>query len=734
MAHDEAARAAAARVSARDVHRSLREPANEVQDAAATRIAEAARAAEPLLDMKQRTTRDDPEGFMETFFRASRLHYIGTWKHRYEAFLEEMPVPPKLGSSKSRCVMHVDMDCFFAAVAMLGRPELKDLPVAVSWSSGAKGAGELSSCNYKAREFGLKAGGRIADAIKLCPNLVVMPYEFEKYSKVALEVYRVLHSITPHVMGVSVDEAYLDVTDVLNGLNNQGKERDPSSLAEEIRQKIKNETGCVASVGIGPNRLVARLATKHAKPDGVFIVNNGNEKEYVASLPVTELPGVGRGALEKLKSVFDDSYSPIMCKNITSTPVDKLKKTLGPKSGGALRDACLGIDNRVWVSRPPRKSVGAQVTWGVRFDAAAEAVAFAEKLVTEVSERSLKLKVKGRCLTLKVLRAVANVPDGMRKGNIGHGVCDHLTRSVTLSSLTNEAKVLKREVAQILAKLDIPATEIRGMGVQLSKLDCDPKSSKMTLFSGRVGVKTAPAGRQKEWTERDEKSKKRYAEWFGTPGGSNADTTPTKPKPATPDKKRVSPRGKANAYAVALGGGGVATSFARESVPESTSSAKRMRSSQTEDDDARDDDANGTDTEDDLEDVKKSTKDFHDPHIALRQAHASAARAHAFQVYSNEKLLDEQHSQAGLLLRDCEFFLLQSAEAAFQSDGPSAAASVVDAARRLARAQWTTPPVAFALCGGNGSKFERQQREFANVWIRACNRVEEEVVRVVLTQ
>ena len=193
----------------------MREPGLAPPDAA-TRVAEAARAAEPLLDMKQRTTRDDPDGFLDTFFRASRLHYIGTWKHRYEAFLEDLPAPPPLPETKrdssARVVMHVDMDCFFAAVATLGRPSLSGLPVAVSWSSGAKGAGELSSCNYEARAFGCRAGGRVADALARCPNLVVMPYEFEKYSAVALEVYRILHDVTPHVMGVSVDEAYIDVT------------------------------------------------------------------------------------------------------------------------------------------------------------------------------------------------------------------------------------------------------------------------------------------------------------------------------------------------------------------------------------------------------------------------------------------------------------------------------------------------------------------------------------------
>lgn len=115
----------------------------------------------------------------------------------------------------------------------------------------------------------------------------------------------------------------------------------------------------------------------------------------------------------------------------------------------------------------------------MRFDSAAAAVAFAEKLATEVSTRAKKLRVQGRCVTLKLLRAVGNVPDGMMKGTVGHGVCDHLTRSVTLSAgATREANVLRKEVAQILARLDVPASEIRGMGVQLSKLDSDPGAGK----------------------------------------------------------------------------------------------------------------------------------------------------------------------------------------------------------------------------------------------------------------
>ena len=758
----------------------MREPGLAPPDAA-TRVAEAARAAEPLLDMKQRTTRDDPDGFMDTFFRASRLHYIGTWKHRYEAFLEDLPAPPPLPETKrdssARVVMHVDMDCFFAAVATLGRPSLSGLPVAVSWSSGAKGAGELSSCNYEARAFGCRAGGRVADALRRCPNLVVMPYEFEKYSAVALEVYRILHDVTPHVMGVSVDEAYIDVTALVTGgrssrdetskADSPGtpdetkKKRTPKELAEFVRTRVFNETGCVASVGIGPNRLIARLATMRAKPNGVFEVSGNEAEAYVASLPVRNLPGVGRSALEKLSAVVSagdeknnqlkkEANARIACRDVLRVPSERLQRALGRKSALSLVDACRGIDQRDWVSRPPRKSVGAQVTWGVRFDTEKEVVAFAAKLAGEVSARAVRLKVKGRCLTVKVLRAVANVPDGMMKGSVGHGVCDHLTRSVTLSSYADGAETLAREAMNILAALAVPAGEIRGMGLQLSKLDSDPASASRGASDLRrtARLHAKPAGRRTEWAERGEAIERRYAGWFDG-GGARLKTKTADSQDSRRDasaKKRTSPRGKANAYAEAMDSA-MGDDLSRGLVAALARGSRSRKRAAEEATDAEAEEKKGGLSRDAAS--SDSSGDEDEPPVSLRRAHAAASRAHAHGVFvetgdiaddalkNTEVTLESRlKASAASTLRECESFALKRASSVFEKKGPDEAARVVSAARRLARAQWTTPPVAFALCGAGaaGARAAAQQRAFADAWIEACDRVEEEVVRVALTQ
>ena len=225
-----------------------------------------------------------PPRDVASFHENSRLHFIGSWRARYEAFLDAKGVDDDDFSSPPRVVMHVDMDCFFAACATRDRPDLANIPVAVSWGTSTSRRGEISSCNYEARRFGVAAGQDVFAATTKCPDLVVVPYDFETIERVGLEVYEILFAESKgRCVGVSVDEAFLDADAVVGGAERNGKDADKDAYeraAETLRAKVYAKTRCACSIGIGSNALLARMATRRAKPDGVFRVRDEETKDF----------------------------------------------------------------------------------------------------------------------------------------------------------------------------------------------------------------------------------------------------------------------------------------------------------------------------------------------------------------------------------------------------------------------------------------------------------------------
>jgi len=450
---------------------------------------------------RPRTSHEDPN-FMEGFFQASRLHFIGSWKERFEEILASMPPPPPLPNPPvhKRRILHVDMDCFFAAIAMRDNPTLREKAVVVCWSRGEKGSNasssEISSANYKARGFGIKAGMRLGKARQLCPDVVTAPYEFRKYTDAALKLYKCVFAITPHVQGVSCDECFLDISaciiDAGRSLDAKGDDdAHVDALAETLRENIRKETGCVASIGCGHNRLMARLATKKAKPNGYYRVHPKDAQGYLSSLPVAELPGVGYRTRTKLEKLGVTEIAQILQKRPSHW-----QDILGRKLGQTLYDYARGIDKRKWERRPTRKSVGAQLSWGVRFQTHEEVAVFLRKLSSEVANRMQRYGVKGRSISFKLWRAVKNAPDSWRKGHVGHGVCDIINRTATTKQPTREAATIAETVLQVWQGLKVDATEVRGVGISMSGLTpLDGKQLSATKLS-RIHRPIAPAGKQ----------------------------------------------------------------------------------------------------------------------------------------------------------------------------------------------------------------------------------------------
>ncbi|ONH91784.1 hypothetical protein PRUPE_8G136700 [Prunus persica] len=432
-------------------------------------------------------TLGDPN-FVENYFKSSRLHFIGTWRNRYRKRFPRSSkgfkrTEPNLSASASpTAIIHIDMDCFFVSVVIRKRSELKDRPVAVCHSDSPKGTAEISSANYPARDYGVKAGMFVRNAKALCPHLVIIPYDFEAYEEVADQFYDILHKHSNKVQAVSCDEAFLDVTDA-EGL-------DPEVLASTVRKEIFEATGCTASAGISRNMLMARLATRTAKPDGQCYISPEKVDDYLHQLPIKELPGIGYTLEEKLKK-----QNVQTCGQLRMISKDSLQKDFGMKTGEMLWNHSRGIDNRLVGVIQESKSIGAEVNWGVRFKDLKDSQYFLSNLCKEVSLRLQGCGVLGRTFTLKIKKRRKDAGEPVKY--MGHGDCENLSHSVTVPVATDDVEVLQRIAKQLFGSFSIDVKEIRGIGLQVSKLE-NADTSKQGFGKNSLKSWLMPASRSRE--------------------------------------------------------------------------------------------------------------------------------------------------------------------------------------------------------------------------------------------
>ncbi|GMF14518.1 unnamed protein product [Phytophthora fragariaefolia] len=428
-----------------------------------------AQAGGSTTKLRTNSTRDGPE-FVRHFFAKSRLHHIGTWKATFQQKAAEFqskykggPVTRAPASSSERVILHVDMDCFFVAVAVRGRPELQKVPVAVPHSGNA-GSSEISSCNYLARAKGVGAGMFMQTAKELCPELVVLPYQFDAIQRVSFQIYDIFISHTPpYVQAVSCDEAFLEF----------GKEADGIEKAKLIRQQILEQTGCPASVGVSFNILLAKLGSKKAKPNGIYQIGDRSQaEEFMLSLKVSDLPGVGYKTGAKLDDLGIEDVGQVVL-----LPKGDLMRSLGKASGEMLFNYARGIDLRPlsMESNMTRKSVSAVVNFGIRFEKWEDATVFLMALGEELSRRLRNLKVRTKCLTLLIKKRREGAPIEPSKF-MGHGVCNNFSKSYMLSQATDDEVVIGKACIELLRQFNFPSEELRGVGVQATKLVSDAPS------------------------------------------------------------------------------------------------------------------------------------------------------------------------------------------------------------------------------------------------------------------
>ncbi len=257
----------------------------------------------------------------------------------------ELTVYPYSGMRK---IIHIDMDCFYAAVEMRDNPALRDVPLAIGGSSDRRGV--ISTCNYVARRFGVRSAMPSGLAKKLCPPLVLIPGRMAVYKETSRQLRAIFLRYTELVEPLSLDEAYLDVTDS----NCCGGSA--TLMAAEIRHAIVTELGLTASAGVAPNKFLAKLASEQRKPDGLFVIRPEEVDEFVRQLPLAKLPGIGRKTAERLES--QGLYS---CEDARVLSSDELIARFG-KLGEMLTGRIWGRDDQPVQAQRIRKTIGVETT------------------------------------------------------------------------------------------------------------------------------------------------------------------------------------------------------------------------------------------------------------------------------------------------------------------------------------------------------------------------------------
>jgi len=294
---------------------------------------------------------------------------------------------PPIAGPPGRRIIHVDMDAFYASVEQRDDPALRGQPVAVG---GSRERGVVAAASYEARTFGVKSAMPSVTARRLCPDLVFVRPRFDVYRDVSRQIRAIFARYTALIEPLSLDEAYLDVTDDLAGLGSA------TATALAIRAAIKEETGLTASAGISYNKFIAKIASDQNKPDGQCVITPARGPGFVAALPVKRFHGVGPKTAEKMSRLGIETGADLRAKSR-----DWLLATFG-SWGGYLHEAARGLDDRAVRPDRIRKSVGAENTFFTDLRSPTELIEALDAIVETVWPRIEESQSRGRTVTLKV--------------------------------------------------------------------------------------------------------------------------------------------------------------------------------------------------------------------------------------------------------------------------------------------------------------------------------------------
>lgn len=347
------------------------------------------------------------------------------------------PIAPR--AERQRKIIHIDMDAFYASVEQRDNPDLHGKPVAVG---GSRERGVVAAASYEAREFGVHSAMPSVTARRKCPGLVFVTPRFDVYKSVSRVVRAIFAEYTPLVEPLSLDEAYLDVTENIKNMTSA------TEIAKQIRARIRSETGLTASAGVSYNKFLAKMASGERKPDGLFVILPGMGPAFVEKLPVAKFHGIGPATSAKMERLGIRIGSDLKAQTLAF-----LQEHFG-KAGSFYHGIARGIDERPVCADRVRKSIGAETTFAVDLFSVEEARAALRPLVEKVWRHCEATTIRGRTVTLK-----AKYADFQQ-----------ITRSRSSDAPLTSQLAIEEVVEALLEPLFPVLKGIRLLGVTLSSL------------------------------------------------------------------------------------------------------------------------------------------------------------------------------------------------------------------------------------------------------------------------
>lgn len=344
-----------------------------------------------------------------------------------------------LTASPQTWIGHADLDAFYAGIEQRDCPEYRGRPLVVGALPGRRGV--VAAASYEARAFGIHSAMPISEAYRRCPDAVFLRPDIDKYRRVSREIFAILDSVTPMVEPVSVDEAYLDLTGLERLLGT------PETIGREIKRRILEGTGLTASVGIGPNRLIAKLGSEYRKPDGLTVVYPEQVLDFLAPMPVSNLRGLGRQTQKLFARLGIKSVA-----QLRAIPLRYLEEQMGKKAAASFHSQAFGISSTEVIAERSRKSISKETTFEEDVEDPKVLHKILRGLAAEVASTARREKLSGSVVTLKVRFA---------------GFETH-TRRHKLPSPTHDERLILREGWSLFRHGDLPRKPVRLIGVGLS--------------------------------------------------------------------------------------------------------------------------------------------------------------------------------------------------------------------------------------------------------------------------